>query len=857
MKQVIRFRWLFAVLWIALAAGLFLLAPNLQDLVRDKGNIEVPKDYNSQQADKLLEQVSGNKSKDTASAVLVFNDKKKLDKEEKKDIKRIIDKLETNKDKLGVSDVLDYTKDKQIADQTVSKDGKTILVPFNVSLQSQDIGESRDKIEKEVKDSKVDHYLTGQQYIEQDIILNSEEGLKKTELITVGLILVILFIVFRSFVAPFIPLLTVGISYLAAQSVVAILADTVNFPLSTFTQIFMVAVMFGIGTDYCILIINRFKEELGRHDTAKEAVLTTYRSTGKTFMFAGLAVLIGFSAIGLSTFSLYQSAVAVAVGVAVMLLAILTLVPFFLATLGSKLFWPFHKNVAHKESGIWGTMGKYAWKRPMVAILIVAVITIPFLLTYSGSKSYNSLDEIGNSYPSVKGFNLIADSFGAGQIMPMTVVLETKNHKVASTKDYQDIEQITNELSKVKGVHSVRSATRPAGKIIDDFRLKNQAKKLADGLGKSEEGLNKIQQGLGGASSQLQQAGPSKEQQAQMQQAQAAQQVPGAQADGQAAQMQQAQLQQMQQAQAQMDQLGQLQKGIGDSADGLGKIGKGLDQTKAYLEEIGKNADPSYVYIPEDAIKDKDFKQGTEMYLSEDKKVTKFEVILDYNPYSKKAMNLVSKVKDRVDATKKGTVFADSQAKIGGVSSMNHDLQQISDEDYSRTAVLMIAGIFIILVILLKSLVMPLYLIGSLLLTYFTSMAIGEVIFTNVMDYSGMTWAIPFFAFVMLVALGIDYSIFLMGRFNETRTGDIMNTFLQSMKDMGTVVISAAVILGGTFAAMLPSGVLSLLQIATVVITGLFLYALIILPLFIPVMVRLFGPFNWWPFKRNSERETE
>lgn len=859
MKQVIRLRWLFAVLWIAIAAGLFYFAPDLQELVRDKGNITVPDSYNSQQADKLLEKVSGKKSENSVSAVLVFNDKKKLDKSEKKDIKKAIDQLEENKEKLGVSDILDYTADKQIADQTVSEDGKTIIVPFNVSLKDQDIDQSRDKIEKQVKDIKVDHYLTGQQYIEQDIIINSEEGLQKTELITVGLILIILFIVFRSFVAPFIPLLTVGVSYIIAQSVVAILADTVNFPLSTFTQIFMVAVMFGIGTDYCILIINRFKEELGRHDTAKEAVLTTYRSTGKTFMFAGLAVLIGFSAIGLSTFSLYQSAVAVAVGVAVMLLAILTLVPFFLATLGKKLFWPFDKNVAHKESGLWGSMGNYAWKRPMVAVLIVVVITVPFLLFYSGAKSYNSLDEIGDNYPSVKGFNLISDSFGAGQIMPMTVVMETKD-KVSKTEDYQDIEEITNELSKLKGVHSVRSATRPAGSIIDDFRLKNQAEQLADGIKQSKEGLGKIEKGLGQASDQLQQAGPSKEQQAQMEQMQQAQAAQGGGQQAQspeAAQAAQAQAAQMQEAQQQMEQLGQLQKGLGDSAEGLGKIEKGLDQTQSYLEEISKNADPSYVYIPEDALKDKDFKQGTDMYMSDDHKVVKFEVILDYSPYSKKSMNLVEKVKESVDVTKKGTVFADSNTKIGGVSSMNHDLQQISDEDYSRTALLMIAGIFIILVILLKSLVMPLYLIGSLLLTYFTSMAIGEVIFTDIMDFSGLTWAIPFFAFVMLVALGIDYSIFLMGRFNETRTGDIRNTFLQSMKDMGTVVISAAVILGGTFAAMLPSGVLSLLQIATVVITGLFLYAFIILPLFIPVMVRLFGPFNWWPFKRQSNKDVE
>jgi RND superfamily putative drug exporter len=71
---------------------------------------------------------------------------------------------------------------------------------------------------------------------------------------------------------------------------------------------------------------------------------------------------------------------------------------------------------------------------------------------------------------------------------------------------------------------------------------------------------------------------------------------------------------------------------------------------------------------------------------------------------------------------------------------------------------------------------------------------------------------------------------------------------------MGTVIMSAAVILGGTFAAMLPSGVLSLLQIATIVLSGLFLYALVMLPLLIPVMIRMFGEANWWPFMGGREK---
>jgi putative drug exporter of the RND superfamily len=176
----------------------------------------------------------------------------------------------------------------------------------------------------------------------------------------------------------------------------------------------------------------------------------------------------------------------------------------------------------------------------------------------------------------------------------------------------------------------------------------------------------------------------------------------------------------------------------------------------------------------------------------------------------------------------------------------------MSDQDYSRTVVLMLLGISIILVFLFRSIIMPIYLIGSLILTYYTSMAMNEAIFVNLLGYSGISWAVPFFAFVILVALGVDYSIFLMDRFNEYRDLSIADAMLLSMKKMGTVIISAAVILGGTFAAMMPSGMLSLLQIASIVLIGLMLYALVVLPLFIPVMVKNFGQANWWPFKRSA-----
>ncbi|WP_198153456.1 MMPL family transporter [Thalassobacillus sp. C254] len=77
------------------------------------------------------------------------------------------------------------------------------------------------------------------------------------------------------------------------------------------------------------------------------------------------------------------------------------------------------------------------------------------------------------------------------------------------------------------------------------------------------------------------------------------------------------------------------------------------------------------------------------------------------------------------------------------------------------------------------------------------------------------------------------------------------------MGQIGTVILSAAVILAGTFGAMMPSGVLSLMQIGTLVLTGLLMYAVIMLPLFVPVMANLFGNHNWWPFKNRGGRQKQ
>ncbi len=265
MKHIIKFRWFIIALWVIAAVVLVVFGPNLQKLVAEKGQITVPDGNESIQASKLLQKMSDDDS-DVEDAILVFHDEDELTEEEKDRVAQAIDILEDNQENLGISDILNFTESEEVEELTVSEDNRTIIVPFRLSLKDQEVEEARQAIYEAVDHIDVDHHLTGEVFINEDILINSEEGLMKTIYITVALILIILFVVFKSIVAPLIPLLTIGISYIISQSIVAILADTVDFPLSTFTQTFMVAVMFGIGTDYCILLISRFKEEINRHE---------------------------------------------------------------------------------------------------------------------------------------------------------------------------------------------------------------------------------------------------------------------------------------------------------------------------------------------------------------------------------------------------------------------------------------------------------------------------------------------------------------------------------------------------------------------------------------------------------------
>lgn len=291
--------------------------------------------------------------------------------------------------------------------------------------------------------------------------------------------------------------------------------------------------------------------------------------------------------------------------------------------------------------------------------------------------------------------------------------------------------------------------------------------------------------------------------------------------------------------------------------DGLTKISDGVTASSDMLEDMSQSSTvrDTGIFIPDQVMKDKDFKKSIDQYSFEDGKGVQLSVVLDSNPYSEQAITTINQIKKAVANEVDGTPLEDAQIVYGGVTSVNADLKELSTTDFSRTMVIMIIGLFIVLTILFRSMIMPIYMIASLPLTYYTSISITELIFVNGLGNAGVSWAVPFFSFVILIALGVDYSIFLLDRFKEEVHLGIHQGVIRSMSKMGSVIITAAIILAGTFAAMMPSGVNTLMQVASVIIIGPPLYGLVILPLLMPAIIVTFGEGNWWPFGRKKNIE--
>jgi len=1011
---MLKMRWVLLILsvWVIATVLFTLNQPNLKQILNQKGQATISENSPSKLASNLLNKMGTSKG-DTA--ILVFHDANKISEAGMLDIQKGMETLSSRKDELKINNIVDPFNTPDAKDLMVSKDGTTLIAQINYEKGTRDSETIISGFQDAVKDVQTSHYITGELAINNDYLAASNKGVEKSAIITVIFILLVLILLFRSVVTPLVSLFSVGIAYVSSMGIIGILINVFNFPITSLTQMFMILVLFGIGTDYNILLFNRFKEELGHGLSIEEAIVTTYKTAGKTVFFSGLIVFMAFASLSFVQFAIYRSANAVAIGIAVLLLELLTLTPLLMKVLGGKLFWPSHHTAGHKESKVWETVTTASVRHPAISLLLVTAIIAPVILFNTTKLSFDSLKDLTPDTPSVMGFNLIADNFGRGTAMPTTVVLDSKE-PLDNNQALAVIDSLTEKLKSIKGVQQVSSATQPKGSPIPDFYTDTQTKTVVNGLGSANDGVGKIndglklidgslttpdfssvnglatgtgalQNGMGAVTDGLKKINTGIDQGASGADKIAAgisglktgvasingglQTISDNMATIQAgyvtlgqgykampegiAQIQQLvtvmegnvasidaklpndpdvsalkglltkltaslegvtegintananydelttglaqlndglkvviastsaqsqlviginQLEEGQVALASGLRLGsagqktvidsmaqlsagagkikagqealntgltslsggmtQLKDGISKSSVGLGTIHSGINSTNDFLTQLTSTKG---FYIPDQAFKTADIGKMFDAYMSKDRTVTKLTVNLESDPYSQQSINVIDEMNSVVKNQLLGTKLSEASFGIAGVTATTNDINRIATHDITMTQMIVLSCILVLLVLVIRSFWIPVYIVGALLVAYYTAISVTSFLTTKLFGMDGVSWNVPFFSFVVIAALGVDYSIFLMTRFKEYPGSDPKEAIILAGKNVGGVVMSAALILGGTFATLYPSNLHILMELAICVVTGLFLLSVVLLPIVIPALI--------------------
>ncbi|RST14639.1 MMPL family transporter [Streptomyces sp. WAC05374] len=213
------------------------------------------------------------------------------------------------------------------------------------------------------------------------------------------------------------------------------------------------------------------------------------------------------------------------------------------------------------------------------------------------------------------------------------------------------------------------------------------------------------------------------------------------------------------------------------------------------------------------------------------------------------AKETVQRLRDTVHAV------PDADALVGGYTAQQYDTQQTAARDQGVIVPVVLGIILLILVVLLRSLLVPVLLVATVGLNFLATLGVSALVFEHLLGFSGTDASVPLYGFVFLVALGVDYNIFLMSRVREEAlTHGPRQGVLRGLTTTGGVITSAGVVLAVTFAALMVIPLAFLVQIAFIVAFGVLLDTLVVRSLLVPALVIDIGPRAWWPtsFGRES-----
>lgn len=240
------------------------------------------------------------------------------------------------------------------------------------------------------------------------------------------------------------------------------------------------------------------------------------------------------------------------------------------------------------------------------------------------------------------------------------------------------------------------------------------------------------------------------------------------------------------------------------------------------------------------------------LFLAEDDTRTRVFVGLAHEPFASEAVAAIDEIQHLAEVSLRETALEDATVRATGITSFFDAVDEASDADAPLIVAAVVGGVFLVLVLLLRALVAPIYMVVTVLLSFGAALGLTGIVFMGLLGDEALVWWLPPFVFVLLVALGADYNIYLMSRVREeAETKPTRQAVVDATRSTGAVITSAGLILAGTFAALMAAEVRSLVQMGFATTVGILLDTFVVRSLLVPSLATMLGRHNWWPSGRS------
>lgn len=556
--------------------------------------------------------------------------------------------------------------------------------------------------------------VSGSAALGGDLLRSAKECIQHTEWFTIVLVVLILAVVYRSPMLVIVPLLSIGVAMAVSVALISALAYWSQgsagawweLKIFTTTRIFVVVILFGASTDYCLFLISRYREELQKTADRAQAMACAMRGVGEALSASALTTIVGLGMMWFAEFGKFRfSGPVIGLALFVSLVTCLTLTPAILYGFSRFLFWPGRvvpDSERKKDSTpakprrielLWQWTADSIVRRPLWYLVgaLLAMLPLAVIGTFAPRITYNSLASLDPDQPSRVGAEIMRRYFSVGESSPITVLV---NHPRADFSDFADqlkIRELTSSLYEITGVDIVRSIIDPLGDFPPDRTLS-----MVD-----PDALRTIMSRPHRRTSSL---------------------------------------------------------FLGSEYD---------DRTNA----------------------------------------ARMDVIVGPDPFSAEAAQIVGKIERTLARLSKDTnsFWENTEFHLAGTTVGIRDLRDVTQSDTVRIRWLTVLAVYLVLIGITRRAGVSAYMIASVLLTYLVTLGSVWLLFNWIAgdDFPGLDWRVPLFLFVILVAIGQDYNVYLAMRvFEEQRILGPIRGVRQAVIKTGGIITSCGLVMAGTFFSM-------------------------------------------------------